>query len=244
MKILVDTHVHTIASGHAYSTLNDYIEEAKIKGLEMFALTDHAIAMPGTADVFHFYNQVVIPREVNGIKILRGTEANVIDFNGSIDVEEKLKDTLDLIIGSFHPICLATGSKKDNTNAYINMMKKDQIQIIGHPGNLQVEIDIEEFVKAAKYYDIAIEINNSTFTTFSRKGSEKNCEQIIEMGLKHDAFFAVSSDAHIRYDLGNFTEALSRINKYNVPIEKIVNANSKSMIDFLMRKGKLLNGFY
>ncbi|MCK5764194.1 MAG: PHP domain-containing protein [Clostridiales bacterium] len=244
MKILVDTHVHTIASGHAYSTLNDYIEEAKIKGLEMFALTDHAIAMPGTAGVFHFYNQVVIPREVNGIKILRGTEANVIDFNGTIDVEEKLRDTLDLIIGSFHPICLATGSKKDNTNAYINMMKRNQIQIIGHPGNLQVEIDIEEFVKAAKYYDIAIEINNSTFTTISRKGSEKNCEQIIEMGLKHDAFFTVSSDAHIRYDLGNFTEALSRINKYNVPIEKIVNANSKSMIDFLMRKGKLTNGFY
>ncbi|MCD6436131.1 MAG: phosphatase, partial [Clostridiales bacterium] len=222
---------------------NDYIEEAKIKELEMFALTDHAISMPGTTGNFYFYNQIVIPREVNGIKILRGIEANIIDFNGTIDVEERLINILDLVIGSFHPICLPTGSKKDNTNAYINMMKKKQIQIIGHPGNVNVEIDIEEFVKAAKYYDVAVEINNSTFTTFSRRGSEKNCDKVIEMVLKHDALFAVSSDAHIRYDLGNFTDALSRLDKYNVPVEKIVNADSKSMIDFLSRKGKLINGF-
>lgn len=29
----VDTHTHTIASTHAYSTIHDYIEQAKRKGI-------------------------------------------------------------------------------------------------------------------------------------------------------------------------------------------------------------------
>jgi putative hydrolase len=243
MKILVDPHVHTIASGHAYSTLNDYIEEAKSIGLEMFALTDHATSMPGASDVFHFYNQVVIPREVDGVKILRGIEANVVGFDGTIDVSNKLLKRMDLIIGSFHPICFPAGTKAENTRAYVEMMKRDLIQIIGHPGNLHVEVDIEEIVRVAKFYDVLIEINNSTFKNLSRRGSDVNCERFIEMGLKHDIEFSVSSDAHIRYELGRFEHSISKLEKYAVPIEKIANANAESMIRFLKRKGKLLNEF-
>ncbi|MBN2260542.1 MAG: PHP domain-containing protein [Clostridiales bacterium] len=243
MKILVDAHVHTIASGHAYSTINDYIEEAKLKRLEMIAFTDHAQAMPGTADPFYFYNQVVIPREVEGVKILRGIEANIIDFDGNIDVEERLFERLDLVIGSFHPICFPTGTKSENTKAYIEMMKKGRVQIIGHPGNLQVKIDIVALIKAAKLYDVAIEINNATFTTPSRSGSEKNCEELISLGIEHDVLFCISSDAHIRYDLGNFTNAMKLIEKYKIPEKNIINSTAESMIAFLKRKGKLLNGF-
>ena len=244
MKILVDPHVHTISSGHAYSTLNDYIEEAKLKGMEMFALTDHAPSMPGTVNLFHFYNQIVIPREIDGIKILRGVEANIIDFDGTIDIPTNLAKKLDLVIGSFHPICFPAGSKNDNTKTYIEMMKKDLVQIVGHPGNLHVEIDIKEVVKAAKYYNVLIEINNSTFGEGSRKGSDMNCEKFIEIGLKEEILFAVSSDAHIRYELGKFDTSIEKLDKYGVTIDKIANANAESMIRFLKRKGKLINEFY
>lgn len=37
----VDLHMHTVASTHAYSTLSDYIAEAKRKGIKLFAITDH-----------------------------------------------------------------------------------------------------------------------------------------------------------------------------------------------------------
>ena len=33
----VDLHMHTVASTHAYSTLQDYITEAKHKGIKLFA---------------------------------------------------------------------------------------------------------------------------------------------------------------------------------------------------------------
>ena len=36
----VDLHMHTVASTHAYSTLSDYIAQAKQKGIKLFAITD------------------------------------------------------------------------------------------------------------------------------------------------------------------------------------------------------------
>ena len=42
MEILVDTHSHTIASGHAYSTLSEMARAAAAKGLQALAITEHA----------------------------------------------------------------------------------------------------------------------------------------------------------------------------------------------------------
>lgn len=36
----VDLHMHTVASTHAYSTLHDYVAQAKLNGLKLFAITD------------------------------------------------------------------------------------------------------------------------------------------------------------------------------------------------------------
>ncbi|MDW9427722.1 PHP domain-containing protein, partial [Yersinia enterocolitica] len=48
----VDLHMHTIASTHAYSTLHDYIAEAKLKNIKLFAITDHG---PDMADAPHYW---------------------------------------------------------------------------------------------------------------------------------------------------------------------------------------------
>ena len=46
MKIVLDTHAHTLASGHAYNTIREMAKAAADKGLEAIALTDHAPDMP------------------------------------------------------------------------------------------------------------------------------------------------------------------------------------------------------
>lgn len=38
MKFVVDTHTHTIASGHAYSTVQEMAKEASANGIEMLQL--------------------------------------------------------------------------------------------------------------------------------------------------------------------------------------------------------------
>ena len=47
MKYIIDTHTHTVASGHAYSTLIENAKAASAKGLKALAVTDHGVAMPG-----------------------------------------------------------------------------------------------------------------------------------------------------------------------------------------------------
>ena len=49
MKLLFDLHTHTVASGHAFSTLKENIEEAAAKGLKAMGTSDHYSAMPGSA---------------------------------------------------------------------------------------------------------------------------------------------------------------------------------------------------
>ena len=51
MKIYFDIHTHTTASGHAFSTFKENLEEAAAKGLTAYGMSDHAPAMPGSAPV-------------------------------------------------------------------------------------------------------------------------------------------------------------------------------------------------
>ncbi|MCX7658918.1 MAG: PHP domain-containing protein, partial [Oscillospiraceae bacterium] len=45
MRIVVDSHTHTISSGHAYSTIQEIAREAAGRGIEMVAITDHGPSM-------------------------------------------------------------------------------------------------------------------------------------------------------------------------------------------------------
>lgn len=78
-KIIADTHAHTIVSGHAYSTIREMASAAKRRGIQVQALTEHAPKMPGTCGLYYFQNLDVIPREMDGVRMLFGAELNIMD---------------------------------------------------------------------------------------------------------------------------------------------------------------------
>ena len=53
MKFIADTHTHTIASTHAYSTLLENIHQAAQVRLQCLAMTDHATAQPHSPHICH-----------------------------------------------------------------------------------------------------------------------------------------------------------------------------------------------
>lgn len=232
-KYVVDTHVHTIASGHAYSTLQEYVDHAKDIGLEMFALTDHGPEMPGGPHAYHIANQNVIPREIEGIKILRGVEVNIMDFEGTLDINDNLLSKLDIVIASLHPPCIKPGTKDENTKALINTMKTGLVDIIGHSGNPDYPINIEEFIKAAKEYNVAVEINNSSHLGGTRAGSWDNCVEIAKIANKHKVHLLTSSDAHYKTLLGNFEKSIEIFEAAGVDEELILTTSVKKVQDFL-----------
>jgi len=44
--------------------------------------------MPGSASWIYFSAIRMVPRELQGVKILRGIEANLMDYKGQLDLEE------------------------------------------------------------------------------------------------------------------------------------------------------------
>lgn len=236
----VDTHCHTVSSGHAYSTFYENATIAAQKGLKVLAITDHGPAMPGGPHRYHFGNLGVLPRKIDGVTILRGIEANIIDYDGNLDIDKKYLDHLDIILAGFHHHCYPGGNVEQNTNAVIRAMQNPYVDIIVHPGNPEFPIDIERFVVAAKENKVHIEINNSSFVA-SRRGSYENCLLIARKAAKIKAKISVGSDAHICYDVGNFGEAKKIIEEAGIQPEDILNISADKIINYLESKGRIID---
>lgn len=236
MKRIMDTHLHTIPSGHAYSTVKEYIDQAKAIGLELIAFTDHGPKMPGGPHVFHLLNQRVIPSEIDGVQILKGAELNIMDFQGTLDVDKRVLDRLDIIIASLHDVCITPGTIEENTQGLVQAMASGHVDVVGHTGNPVFPIHIESMVRAAKKYNVLIEINNSSLRQGGRKGSEVNCREIAIEAMRQNTPIILGTDSHIAYDLGVFTEAEIMLSEIEFPESLIISNDKDKLIDFLEKK--------
>ncbi len=236
MQFPVDTHTHTVASTHAYSTIHDYIAVAKQKGIRLFATTDHGPAMADAPHFWHFVNLRVLPRMVEGVGILRGIEANIQNRGGEIDFYGDYLSELDIVLAGFHEPVFPPSDKTIHTEAMVNAIKSGKVDIITHPGNPAYPIDIDTVVKAAAEYGVALEINNSSFET-SRRGSEANCSAIAKAAKAFGAILVMGSDSHVAFSLGGFERALAIIEAVDYPQDKLLNRSPMALIDFLSERG-------
>ena len=151
MKIVLDTHAHTIVSGHAYNTIREMAQMAKEKGLEAFALTEHAPQMPGTCHEFYFQNLHIVPREMYGVRLFMGVELNIMNEKGEVDLPESTLCQMDIAIASIHGPCYK-GERTEEaiTAAYLAAMENPLIHIIGHPDDGRYPVDYEQLAKKAK----------------------------------------------------------------------------------------------
>ena len=58
----IDTHTHTVVSGHAWSTLTENVNSARQKGLKGICLTEHGPDMPKEL-LATLLSQTMIPQE-------------------------------------------------------------------------------------------------------------------------------------------------------------------------------------
>ncbi|MEH3412101.1 phosphatase [Phytobacter diazotrophicus] len=232
----VDLHMHTVASTHAYSTLQDYITEAKHKGIKLFAITDHGPDMDDAPHHWHFINMRIWPRVVDGVGILRGIEANIKNIEGEIDCSGPMLTSLDLIIAGFHEPVFAPQDKDTNTQAMIATMANGYAHIISHPGNPKYPVDIPAIAAAAAKYNVALEINNSSFL-HSRKGSEANCRAIAAAVRDAGGWVALGSDSHTAFTLGEFAQCREILDEVDFPEDRILNVTPRRMLSFLEAHG-------
>lgn len=231
MKIKLDTHTHTIASTHAYSTVSELASEAAKKGLEAIAITDHGPALPDAPHHWHFQNIKNIPREICGVKILYGVELNILDIDGNVDLEEDLLGKLDVVNASIHGPAYKSGDEKDHTRAYEKIVTNPYVDIICHSGSPHYSYDYEKIIKLAKKHHKLMEINNHSF--YVRKKSIENCRKIAQLCAENEVGIVVTSDAHICYDLGEYGHALDMLKEISFPEKLIMNRDFRSFEEFM-----------
>ena len=237
MKLRIDTHTHSIASGHAYSTVDENLRWAAEKGLEMVALTDHGPDMQDTTGHAYFANLHVLPKELHGVKLLKGIELNIMDFDGRVDMDEKVLSRLDLCIASLHKPCITPGSRKANTRALLKVMENPYVDIIGHPGDPRYDVDFKEVFRQAKETGTLLEINNASLVPGGfRDGCQENVKEILRMSMEDGISVVLGSDAHFYTGIGDHSHSLNLLKEVGFPEELVLNTDPARFLAALKKR--------
>lgn len=246
MKLIGDYHTHTTYS-HGTGSIEDNVKVAIEKGLKEIAICDH-----GPGHYLYGVKKKNIPlmkEEIlrlndkysgDGINILLGVEANLIGFDGMIDMDDKLIEYTDILLLGYHygivpssmvdcvgfyiknPLAKHLGIGKEkcmelNTLAFVKAINKYPIDFITHPG-AKVKLDIKELARQAAKVGTALEIN--------AKHGELSVESI-KIAMEEEVEFIVNSDAHRPEDVGNISKSMERIKRAEVPLSRIKNIREK-----------------
>ena len=224
MKIELDMHTHTLASGHAYSTLQEMARTGAEKGLKLLGITEHTPGIPGTCDSIYFRNLHVVPRQMYGVDLMLGAEINILDAKGNMDADEALMKRLDIRIAGIHLLCYEHGTKDENTFGMIQAIRHPYIQIISHPGDGTAELDFEPIVLASKECGTLLEINNSSLKPArGKQDARTNNLEILRLCKQYEVPVILGSDAHISFDIANYQYVYDLLQETEFPEPLIVN---------------------
>lgn len=236
MKILADIHTHSVASGHAYSTIDENYRFAASKGLEMVALTEHGPAMAGTTNHIYFANLGALPETLHGVRLLKGIELNIISPNGDVDLQEEYLKQLDLSLASLHIPTFAPMSRVKNTSAYLKAMENPLVDIIGHPGDPRYDVDYDAVYQVAKDTKTLLEMNNCSLIPGGfRDGSDKIMTELLEKCAEDGTPIVMGSDAHFYTNIGDVSRVEALLEKISFPEELVLNTNPEALLANLKR---------
>ncbi len=237
MNIVADLHTHTLVSTHAFATLNEMVAQAKAIGYKAIALTDHAIAMPDSPHEWYFHNVTSLPNQMgDGFILLRGVEANVIDENGGLDMEQELFQKLDWVIASLHRKCIRTMNEEEATALWLKVAENPYVDMIGHSEERRWKYDYDRVVPVFARHHKVVELNANSPRV--RSGNDENLRQLMLSCKRHGAKIALNSDAHSTYALGDLGWAIELLEEIDFPEELVVNSSVARLKEELALHGR------
>ncbi|WP_456403963.1 histidinol-phosphatase [Hydrogenimonas sp.] len=235
-SLIVDLHNHTARCNHAEGSLDDYIEQAIAKGIDIFGFSDHAPMDFDPRYRMGFAEMEAYEREV---REARERYAGTIDIRLAYEVdwlpghmdERVMNADVDYLIGSVHFIdkwgfdnpefigkyadADIDGIWQDYFDLVEAMANEGRFDIVGHLDLIKVfkfvpETDVrliaERAMDAIKRAGMVIEINAAGY----RKpiGEPYPSRQLLEMAYERDIPITFGSDAHAPQQVGFRQEEL------------------------------------
>jgi putative hydrolase len=237
-----DYHTHTRFS-HGKGTVEDNVIAAVRRGLETIGIADHGpanwwnVGIRQLSDFDLLISQVETARKrFPKIKILAGAEANVVSYDGDLDIPQEYQERLDQILVGFHTmiiprtwsdgvrfIRLSLAARlgaaqfqlalKEHTDALVAAVNRYRVAIVTHPG-LKVAIDSGRLAKACAKRGTALEIN-------ARHGIKSM--QFLQIAAQHNVSFVLSSDAHSPEYVGVLEPAATAALNAGIPAKRVLN---------------------
>lgn len=205
-----DLHTHTDWSD-GRDTMEEMILEAKSRGLEYIAVTDHSVGR-GIANGLsierlenHGKRLKQLESDIGGIRILRGTEMD-IRADGSLDYPDEVLDQLDWVVASVHSAMSQDSATM--TERIISAMRNPRVSAIGHLSTRligerpPVDADYDAIFSAAADTGTALEINGSLERLDLK---DAHIARARELG----ATLVINTDAHTTEGLANMEYGVS-----------------------------------
>ncbi len=243
MLLYGDYHTHTTYSRHKHGK-GSVLENASVaadKGLKEIAITEHGFNHWAFGlrrkNIPQLQEDILNAKEVTGVNVLFGIEANLISLDGDIDIKEMDYEFLDVLLMGYHK-AVSTVTFKDkvllnwanafdaifrpskerinrNTTAFLKALDKYPIDVITHL-NYGFETDTIAVAKMAKQKGVLVELNGKRISF-----TEEEIEIMKDEGVK----FIINSDAHTPEKVGEVNNGLNLVYKYNIPLSQVVNVD-------------------
>ena len=261
LKNRCDIHTHTLYSRHAYSTVRENVLSARDAGLELLGVTDHFSDMlfPNTdlqhadlRDYQHFINMGVWPRVWEGVRLLRGMEADIRTLEGGLFGQAIVVDTditgrparrestlyaratsnCDYVIASVHFKNFADGASiAQTTQMYLGALANPKVLVLGHTGRAGVPFDVREVVGEAARLGKLIEINEHSLEAARRDGRTwSSCRAIAEMCAELGCRVVVNTDAHVCSAVGRTPSVLAMLEEIGFPQELVATRSAEAFL--------------
>lgn len=259
MNFYGDYHTHSVYSD-GRTKIADAVARAKEIGLKEIAITDHGFAnvtLSLTEKKFEKQKADVesVRKNLDGVNLLLGIEADIVDTKGNLDVTDKHLSDIDVLVAGFHRFIRSTSTKDYfeyvffngfladvfgttarkkaiATDAFVAAIENNPVDILSHVGNHAV-VDVKEVCEAAARCGTFVEINMKHLPLVDKQ---------MEVMLKTDCKFIVDSDAHKTKSIGDFSKAEYILKKYDVPKERVVNLGAKPVFERSRERKKDNNG--
>lgn len=236
VNIISDLHIHSLASGDAFSTIYEIVNEARKKKLLSIGISEHGYKMPTSVKHEYYYRSALQHfKEIKDLKVYVGVESSVVNSSGEVSIPNIICNGVDYLILSFHSFAWEEKNKdiEINTFSLINcIINQPNIKILGHLNERVFEINIEKIIPYLIKNNIALEINNGSLL---KTGIDDYFKNIIykcrDAGIK----FIVNSDAHYAKEVGLFNQSLKLIQECSIPESLIINTNQETLDEFIMR---------
>lgn len=214
------------------NTIEDMANEAKKVGLQYIVISDHSksLAMTGGLDEKMLLKQGKeidkLNDQIDGIKILKGVELNILK-DGDLDIENIVLKDLDVVGVAIHSHFNL--DKEQMTRRVLRAIENPNVDILYHPTSRQIQkrepiqIDLDRIFQKAKDTGTVLDIDSYPDRLDLR---DENIKKAIEIGAK----LGISSDSHTKINFRYLELGIGQARRGWASARDIVN--TKGVEDF------------